>query len=1568
MPQPTLSFDTGSSSTLAQSEGQSGSASFTYTVTRTGDLGSFVSVAWRVLAGTGSTPAAADDFTGGVFPSGMVSFVQGQTSASIVIAVAGDTIVEPEEDFILSLDTTGVNFAFERTVTSGRILNDDIANRVPVAVVPVANQSATETQPFTVTLPSGAFRDEDGDSLTYSATQSNGSPLPSWLTFTPGSLSFSGTPPSDSADLSLRVTASDNRGGNASLDFALLTPAANRMPVVSVALPDQTANEGQGYSWTMPSGSFTDPDNDTLTWSVDQSDGSPLPSWLTFDSANRSFSGTPAFGTSDLNIRVTVSDGRGGSVSDIFALSTPTPNRPPVASGSIPEQRVTEGLYYSYSLPRLSSLFSDADSDTLSYRVTQRDGSALPYWLYYSTSGQSLSGYVPTNAADLALRITASDPRGASATLDFSLLTPAPNRAPLLAAALPDQAANEGQSYSWAIPSSSFSDPNGDTLTWSASQTNGSPLPSWLSFDPTSRSFSGTPAFGTSDLSIRVMVNDGRGGSVSDDFTLSTPTPNRVPVVSGNIPEQRATEGMSYSYTLPMASLFSDTDGDRLSYSVTQSDGTPLPSWLSYSQLYSYYYSNYRLSGYVPSNAADLSLRVTASDNRGGSAALDFSLLTPAPNRAPQVTASSSTPRGVPALTTLPAAGLFTTSDPDNDAITRYRFRLSNYSSPGLQVLVNGTAVSGQVEVEATNLDTVTIRGGTQAAPSYGSSYLFVQAFDGSAWSGSASCALITTEPNRPPRPGSDRTIAIREDAGPTALGLAAPVDPDGDSMTITVTAVPSEGAVTLSDGSPVTRDAVLTTEQLTGLRYATEADFNGAAGTFTYSVADGQSGATSRTLTLSVTPVNDTPVATGKEQTLPFNGTLAAASTVDVTDADGDQITRYRFYDESGASDGARLRVNGVTRAAGNWVEVAAVDLENTVIQAGTRIGRDSFRVRVFDGAAWSVPTNFVLNTIRGNQAPVAGAELPDQAATIGRPFRYQVPATAFTDPDGDTLTWSAAQADGTAVPGWLLFNPASRTFSGTAPSGATALALVVTVQDSAGGTATQSFTLTPSEPPPPDNAGNTLAEARALGRLALNGSTQQQRDFVGAVDPLDYYRLILGARATVQASLRDMTGSINLTLLTVTERALAASSFDPDSTQTLERPLDPGTYYLLAGNSADSGSRYRLDLTATAVDGAGDTPETARDMGSVRATPARAIDWVGGSDRDFYRFTVATAGVTAFQLEELTANADMALLASDGSTVIQRSTTSGATPDTFARALDAGTYFVQVSTEGRSETSYRLNLSTRVPDNAGNSLAQARDLSLLRVGDRARIDDFVGEDDPADYYRFQVGGPTLVSARVSELAGAIDMAFLRADTGAEIVSQASSTTQGLLRRTLPEGTYALRLDPQTLATSYALVLNATPVDSAPASVAEAARRSALTITSSARTVRDFVGSSDPTDTYRITLPSAGAFRITLNGLAARSTPSLRLLDRTGTRLAFAGTTSSSTSLTATTAQLAAGTYYAQISAGRSDSYYQMTLRRSEAAAAVLRSAPLSAGTATPATALLSTRNNGGPTLGQAV
>ena len=68
------------------------------------------------------------------------------------------------------------------------------------------------------------------------------------------------------------------------------------------------------------------------------------------------------------------------------------------------------------------------------------------------------------------------------------------NDAPTVANAVPDQSAKQDAAFNFQFAANSFTDVDGDTLTYSAQLAGGGTLPNWLHFNAATRTFSGTPA------------------------------------------------------------------------------------------------------------------------------------------------------------------------------------------------------------------------------------------------------------------------------------------------------------------------------------------------------------------------------------------------------------------------------------------------------------------------------------------------------------------------------------------------------------------------------------------------------------------------------------------------------------------------------------------------------------------------------------------------------------------------------------------------------------------------------------------------------------------------------------------------------------------------------------------------------------------------------------------------------------------------------------------------------------------------------------------------------------------
>jgi len=103
-------------------EADSGTTTLSFTVTR---IGVVVAEASAIFAVSGAD-IAADDFAGGVLPTGLVEFAAGETSTTITIDVAGDTLIELDEAFTVTLSAPSAGAVIGTASATGRILNDDV--------------------------------------------------------------------------------------------------------------------------------------------------------------------------------------------------------------------------------------------------------------------------------------------------------------------------------------------------------------------------------------------------------------------------------------------------------------------------------------------------------------------------------------------------------------------------------------------------------------------------------------------------------------------------------------------------------------------------------------------------------------------------------------------------------------------------------------------------------------------------------------------------------------------------------------------------------------------------------------------------------------------------------------------------------------------------------------------------------------------------------------------------------------------------------------------------------------------------------------------------------------------------------------------------------------------------------------------------------------------------------------------------------------------------------------------------------------------------------------------------
>ncbi|WP_395303195.1 putative Ig domain-containing protein [Pectobacterium polonicum] len=898
-------------------------------------------------------------------------------------------------------------------------------NDAPVVATPIPAQSVAQDGSLSFTVPAGTFTDPDGDTLTLSATLADGTALPAWLSFNPATGTFSGTPASgDIGNLTIKVTATDGSSASVSTTFSLTVTTGNEAPVVSGTIAAQSIAQGGSLNVTIPAGTFTDPDGDTLTLSATLADGSPLPSWITFNAATGTFSGTPANGdVGSLTIKITATDGSNASVSTTFGLTVTNVNDAPVVSGTIATQSIAQGGSLNVTIP--AGTFTDPDGDTLTLSATLADGTALPSWITFNAATGTFSG-TPGNGdvGSLTIKITATDGSNASVSTTFGLTVTNVNDAPVVSGTIAAQSIAQGDSLNVTIPAGTFTDPDGDTLTLSATLADGSPLPSWITFNAATGTFSGTPANGdVGSLTIKITATDGSNASVSTTFGLTVTNVNDAPVVSGTIAAQSIAQGGSLNVTIP-AGTFTDPDGDTLTLSATLADGSPLPSWITFNA------ATGTFSG-TPGNAdvGNLSIRVTATDGSNASVSTTFSLTVTNVNDAPVVSGSvppQTIAQGGGLNFTLPT-GLFT--DPDvGDTLT-----LS-------ATLANGSPLPSWLHFDPT----IGTFSGTPGNADVGNLFIRVTATDGSNASVSTTFGLTVTNVNDAPVvSGSVPPQTIAQGGGlnftlPTGLFT----DPDvGDTLTL---------SATLANGSPL--PSWLRFDPTIGTFSGTPGNADVGTLVIRVTATDGSNASVSTSFGLTVTNVNDAPVVAtpippqSVAQDGGFNFTVPDGT---FSDPDGDTLTLSATL-----ANGSPLP---------SWLRFDPTIGTFSGTPGNADVGTLVIRVTATDGSNTSISTSFGLTVTNVNDAPVVATPIPPQSVAQDGGFNFTVPDGTFSDPDGDTLTLSATLANGSPLPSWLRFDPTIGTFSGT-PGNADVGTLVirVTATDGSNTSISTSFGLT--------------------------------------------------------------------------------------------------------------------------------------------------------------------------------------------------------------------------------------------------------------------------------------------------------------------------------------------------------------------------------------------------------------------------------------------------------------------------------------------------------------------------
>jgi outer membrane protein assembly factor BamB len=406
----------------------------------------------------------------------------------------------------------------------------DNTNRPPV-LDHIGDKTVNETDLLEFTINAA---DPDADVLTYTASN-----LPDGAAFNPNTRTFSWTPTFGQSGTYPDVHFAIGDGEFTDWENITITVNRTNRPPVLNQIGDKTVDENTLLEFIVDA---TDPDGDTLTYSA-----SNLPDGAVFNPNTRTFSWTPAFDQSGTypDVHFEVSDGELTGLENI-TITVNNTNRPPVLD-HIGDRTVSESNLLEFTINAV-----DPDGDALAYTAPNLpDGATFdPHTRTFSwTPAFDQSGTYP----DVHFEVSDSELDDQE---NIIISVSNTNRPPVLDQ-IGDMIINESDLLEFTV---NATDPDGNTLAYTASN-----LPAGAVFDPGTRIFSWTPAFGQSGtyLDVHFEVSDGELGD-QENITISVNSTNRPPVLD-HIGDRTVNENNLLEFTVNAT----DQDNDVLSYSAS---------------------------------------------------------------------------------------------------------------------------------------------------------------------------------------------------------------------------------------------------------------------------------------------------------------------------------------------------------------------------------------------------------------------------------------------------------------------------------------------------------------------------------------------------------------------------------------------------------------------------------------------------------------------------------------------------------------------------------------------------------------------------------------------------------------------------------------------------------------------------------------------------------------------------------------------------------------------------------------------------------------------------------------
>jgi hypothetical protein len=134
------------------------------------------------------------------------------------------------------------------------------------------------------------------------------------------------------------------------------------------------------------------------------------------------------------------------------------------------------------------------------------------------------------------------------------------NNSPFVSNPIPNRTVIQGTATNFTFPATTFVDIDGDPLSYTATLTDGNPLPTWLTFNGALRRFDVSAASVVGAYPIRVTATDPGGKFAFTDFTLTVNAPNDID--GDGIPDNIDTCPTVFNPSQAIPVWYRDQDGD----------------------------------------------------------------------------------------------------------------------------------------------------------------------------------------------------------------------------------------------------------------------------------------------------------------------------------------------------------------------------------------------------------------------------------------------------------------------------------------------------------------------------------------------------------------------------------------------------------------------------------------------------------------------------------------------------------------------------------------------------------------------------------------------------------------------------------------------------------------------------------------------------------------------------------------------------------------------------------------------------------------------------------------------